>query len=174
MQQLQLTRHRKARLWIGEPPRAEFSPTSFVRRVVSAGFAEAPAIRIAAVELIVPRGPVASYGLLGAELLDNGSGDGEVSVAVNNNGFAMQGSLAATADDVRIGLLNEYAEAVISGVEEVVRGGWRFTGELAFRWAAHAAAGSSPAIFADLGSLVARVLARRMEPSESDLVALFG
>jgi hypothetical protein len=170
---LQLTRHRKARLWIGEPPSAEFSPTSYVRRVVSAGVAEAPAIRIAAVELLVPRGPVASYGLLGAELLDNGTGDGEVNVAVNSKGFPMQGSLAAMPDDVRIGLLDEYAEAVVSGVEAVVRDGWRFKGVLAFRWAAHAAVGSSPAIFADLGKLVARVFALRTEPSESDLVALF-
>jgi hypothetical protein len=65
---------------------------------------------------MVPRGLKASYGLLGAELLDNGAGEGAVSVAVNRTGFPMQGSLALMPDDVRIGLPDEYADAVVSGV----------------------------------------------------------
>jgi hypothetical protein len=170
---LQLSRHRRANIWLGVPPNAAYSPTGFVRRVISTGLSASPTIRIAAVELVVPRGPKASYGLLGAELIDSGGRDGEVSVAVNNTGFPMQGSLAAMPDDVRIGLLEEYADAVVAGVERVVNEGWHFGGQLSFRWAAHAAAGSSPAFFTELGALVARLLARTTDPSEGDLIALF-
>jgi hypothetical protein len=174
IQQLQLSRHRKAKVWFGEPPNAEYSPTGVIRRVISTGTFKPAPIHVVAVELMVPRGPMASYGLLGAELLDNGRHDGEVSVAVNRRGFPMDQSQAAMPDDVRIGLLDEYAEAVVSGVEAVVHDGWGFAGELSFKWAAHAAIGSSPAIFAELSGLVARLLARTTEPSERDLVALFG
>jgi hypothetical protein len=170
---LQLPRHRKAKVWLGESPNAGYSPTGFVRRTVSVGPAAAPVMRIAAVELMVPRGPRASYGLLGAELLDDGRPDGEVSVAVNRTGFPMQDSLALMPDDVHIGLLDEYAGAVVSGVARVVSEGWRFQGDLTFRWAAHAAVGSSPDMFAELGALVARLLALAAIPSEGELVGMF-
>jgi hypothetical protein len=173
MRLLQLSRHRKARVWFNEAPNAGYSPSSFVRRVVSVGPASPPATRIAAIELMVPRGPRASYGLLGAKWIDSRSRDGEVSVAVNNKGFLMQESLAVMPDDVRLGLLDEYAAAVVSGVESVVSEGWRFGGELNFRWAAHAAAGSSSAFFTELGALVAGLLAMTTVPSDNDLVRLF-
>lgn len=172
MRSLQLPRHRRARVWVGESPEAGYSPTSLVRRFVSVGSASPVGTRTAAVEWMVPRGPIASYGLLGAELLDDGRHDGEVIVAVNRTGFPMQDNLALKSDDVRIGLLEEYAEAVVSGVERVVNEGWCFRGQLAFRWAAHAAVGSSPAFFAELGALVARLLSLTVTPSEDELVTM--
>lgn len=173
MRALGLSRHRRARVWLGELPNAEYLPTDFIRRVVSVGSASPPAGRVAAIELMVPHGPNASYGLLGAELLESGRIDGELSVAVSGTGLPMLESLAAMPDDVRIGLPNEYANAVVSGVERVVNAGWRFEGELTFRWAAHAAVGSSSAFFAELAALVAGLLAKRSPPSEDELYAMF-
>jgi hypothetical protein len=170
MWQLQLSRHRRARVWFGEAPNAGYSPTAVVRRVVSTGDTKPAAAKLAAIELMVPRGAIATYGLLGAELLDDGEGVGAVCVGVNRTGFPMQQSLAPMSDDVRVGLLDEYAEAVVSGVERVVNEGWHFKGELTFRWAAHSAVGSSPAFFLELSVWVARLLAGTMPPSEKNLV----
>src|SRR5664279_4593772 len=122
---LKLSRHRRGRVWLGEPPDASYSPTRSLRRVVSSGLAIRPAIRIAGIELVVPRGGMASYGLLGAELLDSERGDGEVNVNVAVSNVPMHGSLAVMPDRVWVGLPDEYANAVISGVEIVVREGWR-------------------------------------------------
>jgi hypothetical protein len=115
---------------------------------------------------------MASYGLLGAEWLDDGQEVGTVCVAVNTTGLPIRESLAPMPDDVRVGLLDEYAEAVISGVERLVDDGWRFRGELSFRWAAYSAVGSSPSFFSELSVLVARLLVRTATPSEDDLAGM--
>jgi hypothetical protein len=53
-----------------------------------------------------------------------------------------------------------------------VNEGWRFGGELTFRWAAHAAVGSSPAFFAELSAFVARLFARTADPSKAELIGM--
>jgi len=172
MWRLQLSRHRRARVWFDEVPGAGYSPTTVIRRVVSAG--ATPALpRLAAVELMVPRGATLAYGLLGAEWLDKGEEVGTVSVAVNRTGFPMKEPLVPQSEDVRIGLLDEYADAVFTHVEQLVHEGWRFGGELSFRWAAHSAAGSSEWIFSELSGLVARLLRCTAVPSEDDVIGMF-
>jgi hypothetical protein len=115
---------------------------------------------------------MASYGLLGAEWLDNGQVTGTVTVGINGTGFPMKEPLVPTSEDVRVGLLGEYADAVVSGFERVVNEGWSFSGEVNFRWAAHSVAGSSQAFFSDLSVLVAQLLRRPVAPSEDDLVSM--
>lgn len=141
---IHLPRHSKAKVWLGVPPDATYVATSHVQRVMSDGSVRPGPIRLAAVEWMVPRGATASYGLLGAELVDDAAHEGEVSVAVNRTGHSMHESLALSAEDVRVGLLEEYTDAVLAGVELVVKEGWHSRGQLVFRWAAHGAVGSSP------------------------------
>jgi hypothetical protein len=171
---LKLSRHRTARVWLDESPRAQYVPTAVMRRVVSSGLSMPPVIRLAGVELVVPRGAMASYGLLGAELLEGTEQGDVVTVAVARTDSPMPDSLAGTLDDVRVGLPEEYASAVISGVERLVHGGAHFGGELAFRWAAHGLVGSSGPFFADLAELVGKLLFSATTPSTGDLVELFG
>lgn len=169
---LSLPRHRKAKVWLDEPPGATYVPTKFNHRVVSNGSTLPGPIRLAAVEWMVPRGATASYGLLGAEYLDGDRDEGEVSVAVNRAGAPMLHPLAPDSEDVRVGLPDEYAEAVLSGLERVVTEGWQFRGQVTFRWAAHGAVGSSPDFFSELAAVVARLLAIKNVPSEDELISM--
>jgi hypothetical protein len=171
--QLALSRHRKARVWLDEVPSAEFEPTGFVRREVSRGSSPIPAKGIAAVELMVPRGATASYGLLGAQMLDSERHVGEVTVGILGDGPPMLDSLALMPDNVRVGLLEEYVDGVVLGVKGVVKTGWHFEGNLHFRWAAHGTVGSSSAFFAEIASLVARLLSGATSPTPGDIVRLF-
>jgi hypothetical protein len=49
---------------------------------------------------------------IGAELFDDGQGVGTACVAQNRTDFPMPGTLALMPDDVPVGLLDEYAEAI--------------------------------------------------------------
>jgi len=104
--------------------------------------------RIVAVEFSIPHGPEASYGLLGAEVVELEADGLEVVVSINSVGFPFRPSLALQPDEVRVGLLDEYAEAVLRGVERVSEStGLPAKGTLRFCWGAHGLVGSSASVF---------------------------
>jgi len=130
--------------------------------------------RIAAIEMNIPHGPKASYALLGAELVDSDVDGIEVVVPVNALGFPFASSLALKPDEVKIGLLEEYADAVITGIEKLAESSGAPTkGTLQFRWAAHGLVGSSPSIFEKVSGLVVQLLTLPKDTSEGQLMALF-
>jgi ribosomal protein L7/L12 len=71
-----------------------------------------------------------------------------VIVFVNEVGVPFPMSLAGQSDEVKIGLPDEYADAVINGVARAAEAvGAPARRKLRFGWAAHGLVGSSPSIF---------------------------
>jgi len=164
---------RRANVWLDEAPPADFTATSSVKRVVQTGVVVPATRRLAGVEMNIHHGPRASYGLLGAELVEANIDGLEVIVSVNKFGFPFPSSLALQPDEVKVELLDEYAEAVIRGVATAAGGIGTPTGaSLVFRWAAHGIVGSSPAMFERVSAIVVRLLALQVGASDEQILML--
>jgi hypothetical protein len=175
MQSFDLSHHRRANVWLDEAPPADFTATSVATRLVKPNMAVAASRRTAGVEIYIPRGPRVSYALLGAELIDTDVDGLEVVVSVNRSGFPFQPSLASKSDEVTVGLLDEYAGAVIAGVEQVAEAiGAPTKATLRFRWAAHGLAGSSPSVFEEASGIVLQFLMLPEGASNEKIRALLG
>ncbi|MCC6875847.1 MAG: hypothetical protein IT378_16185 [Sandaracinaceae bacterium] len=167
---LELSPVRRANVWLDEAPAADFTPSFTVSETLEPRFAATAVRRVAGVEINIDHGPRASYGLLGAELVDAEVDGLEVVVSLNNVGFPLRPSLALQPDEVTIGLLEEYAPAVIAGVQRAIEsGGVPSKASLRFRWAAHGLVGSSPSIFERIGAIVVRLLTMPKDVKEADL-----
>ncbi len=169
---LNLNRHRKARIWLGELPDI-ISPTAkFVERPLEGRAPALTQIQRAAIEMIVPSAGRALYGLLGAEFAPNNSGQLLVKVAVSENvGQEIEWSLASSMDKVCSGLPVEYADRVFDGV--VSAGEILGSGVLLINCAAHGAVGSSPRMFQQLALKLVRLIASQGESvSEEELAVL--
>jgi hypothetical protein len=168
-----LPQYRHVRVWLDEAPPAAFSASSVVTRVVKPKVIAAATRRVAGIEMNVPHGPRASYGLLGADLVAADVDGLEVVVSVNRMGVPYSGSLALTPDDVKVGLLDEYANAVVAGISRVAEvSGLPDRTSLRFRWAAHGLVGSSPSIFENVSGVVGRLLTLPLGASDADIRAL--
>ncbi len=174
MHSFELQRHRHATAWLDEAPPADFSATSLVRRVLRPQRVVAASRRIAGAELNIPHGPRASYGLLGAELVDARADGLEVVVSINKVGHPLERSLALQPDKVNVGLLEEYANAVIDGVAKTAESsGLPTNASLQFRWAAHDIVGSSSSIFERVSAIVMGLLLLPQNASNEQIEALF-
>jgi len=117
---------------------------------------------------------MASYAFLGAEHGSLALDGLEVTVPVTAVGPSYTSSLALKLDDVRLGMRQEYVEAVFAGVQktgEVI--GLPTNASLRFRWAAHAKVGSSRSIFEAASGLILRLLMLTTRQSEEQIAALF-
>lgn len=176
MRSFELSRNRRINMWLDEAPPANFTTSSTLTRLVQSKVVINASRRIAAIEAMIPHGPMASYALLGAELVESNTNDGlQVVVSVNSHGFPFTPSLALKPDIVNVGLLDEYAHAVVAGVEDVAKAiGVPTRSILQFRWAAHGLVGSSPLIFREISNLVVQLLILPRNASDRELEALFG
>lgn len=171
----ELPQHRRVKVWIDEAPPADFTPASVVTRVVKPKVIVEATRTTVGIEVNIPHGPKASYGLLGAELVEANVDGLEVVVSVNKVGFPFQEALALKPDDVRVGLLDEYANAVVAGVVKVAESsGIPTRASLRFRWAAHGLVGSSPSVFEKVSGLVMRLFTLPKGASDAKILALFG
>lgn len=170
----ELSNLRRAKVWLDDAPPANFAAMSVIRRRVRP-LKTIPASRhIAAVELSVPHGPRASYALLGAELMVADVDGVELVVSTNERGLPLETGSGFTSDDVNVGLLDEYATAVLDGAATTLEllGGPQGAA-LQFRWAAHGRVGSSRAIFENASRIVLRLLMLPKESSEDQIRELF-
>jgi hypothetical protein len=171
----ELSHYRRTNVWLDEAPPADFTATSVVMRLVKPKVATEASRRRAGVELYMPRGPLASYALLGAELVEAPVDALEVVVSVSKAGFPFPLSLASKSDEVRVGLLDEYASAVIDGaVRKVEAVGAPTKASLRFRWAAHGLVGSSPSAFEKASEIVLQLLMLPEGASDDQIRALLG
>jgi hypothetical protein len=172
---LDLPFHRRANVWLGEPPPGNFTASSVITKTIQPRVAIAARQTIAAVELYIPHGPKTSYALLGAEFTRTDVDGLQLIVCVNKIGFPSAGSIASKTDDVQIGLLEEYAAAVINGAATVAEGvGAPIGGELRFQWSAHGLVGSSPSIFQRASAIVLRLLMMSNDCTDDEIRALIG
>jgi len=175
MRSFELSHHRRANVWLDEAPPADFTASSFVTRVVKPRVVVEATRKVAGIELNIPHGPRASYALLGAELGEANVDGLEVVVSVNKVGFPFQQSIALKPDEVKVGLLDEYATAVVAGVAKVAESsGVPTRAALRFRWAAHGLIGSSSSVFEQVSGLVVRLLLLPKGASDGQLLAVLG
>jgi hypothetical protein len=175
MRSFQLSRNRLANVWLDEGPPADFTAASVVTRLVKPKVTVDPSRRVAGVEICIHHGPRASYALLGAELVDANVDGLEVVVAVNNMGSPFRPSLAILPDEAQVGLLEEYAGAVVAGAVKVAEEVGAPTGAaVKFRWAAHGHIGSSRSIFEMASGIVLQLLMLPEIVSDEQVRALFG
>ena len=124
--------------------------------------------------MMIPRGPMCSYALLGGELAEANVDGLEVTVSVSPTGAPFAPSLAVKPDDAYVGLPKEYAGGVFSGIEKLTDSiGLPTKAALRFRWAAHGLVGSSAFMFETVSSLVVRLLTLPKDAGEKEIVALF-
>ncbi len=78
-------------------------------------------------------------------------------------------------DEVKAGLLDEYANAVVAGVGKGAETrGVPTRAAPRFRWAAHGLVGSSPSVFEKVSGLVVQILMLPKSATNEQLVALLG
>jgi len=98
----------------------------------------------------------------------------EVVVSINKVGFPFRPSLASKSDEVKVGLFDEYASAVIGGAVKVAEvTGAPTKAMLRFRWAAHGLVGSSQSVFEKASGIVLQLLMLPRAASDEQIRALF-
>jgi hypothetical protein len=170
MRSLQLSQHRRANVWLDEPPPTQFTAASVLSRVVKP-VSDVDASRgVAGIELTIPHGARGSYGLLGAELIQADVEGLEIRVSVSRVGFPFKSSIALQPDKVGVGLPDEYASAVLVGASNIAATmGAPTNATLWFRWAAHGLVGSSPWMFEKISGLVLRLLTLPKDSVDRDI-----
>jgi hypothetical protein len=171
----ELSRYRQANVWLDEAPPADFNALSMLTRLMKPKVVVDASRRIAGVEIKIPHGPIASYALLGAELVELDVDGIEVVVSINPTGSQFMPSLVLRQDEVKIGMLDEYAGAVFAGIERAAgSSGLPVNVALRFHWAAYGLVGSSSSVFEEASALVARLLTLPKGASEKQVEAIFG
>lgn len=161
--QLVIGAHGKARLWINETAGAVYAPARVLEKVVPAFAPGGHEARAIVLEVRLPRGPRAEYGLLGARFTPDDSGHVTLRVGVSGAEGATFDSLAGSFDDVRVGLPEEYAGEVLGTLASLER---LPAGVLEIHECAHGAVGSSRVLFARLAKLIAALADTRVDLSD--------
>ncbi len=169
---LNLSHHRKARIWLGELPDLSYPGVEVLERQQDAKASTIAEIKYAAVEIFAPKGVRALYGLLGAKFTPDNLEQLLVQVAFcGDTAKQVEWSLAAKVDKIYAGLTSEYAPSVLDGALRVAE--TLGSGVLRFECAAHGVVGSSPKIFRQLATISVELLTARAESlSEEELTAL--
>lgn len=150
----------RIRFWRDEVPDARYVAERVLeRRVTSAWRDSGRKPGTVAIELWVPMGPRALYGLLGIRYEGDGP-DCEIRVPVIGGleGPPLADNIAASYDEVRVGLPDEFGREVVDRLaqEAEVLG---LAGNVTVEWAAHSLVGSSRSVFAALSGMGMRLLA---------------
>ncbi len=143
---LQLSRHGKARVWFRRET-ADLVPSGIIRETVPSQPAGTVRAATLALEVYVPRGGRADYGLLGFSFTPDHHDALEIGVPFTEAaGVSWSDALANGVDDVRLGLPKEYAVAVLGGAATFATSRLP-SGSIAAVEAAHGLIGSSPDFF---------------------------
>jgi hypothetical protein len=176
VRELDLGRHRRARVWIGSLPAAEYDSAETVSAHVRATAVCQPSI--GAVEVYVPVGGTFMYGLLGGRVSPSTASQLRVLAKVSSeNGPRFRSAICPTGDDLRVGLPRAYAGAIQAGISTAVLhigNEMLASADLMINCAVHGKVGSSLAMFTRLTAILVRVLTT-LPPSASDedLIGLF-
>jgi hypothetical protein len=175
MKTLEFGKHRRARFWVETLPDVVYPFQSTVMRTFSATAESYEVQRAIAVEIYVPVGPRALYGLLGGRLSPGSSGVLRVEVGISSpSQRLLPDSLAVNSDEVRVGLPAEYAQSVFDGVSlaqsQLIT---TVAGHLVIDRAAHGAVGSCPLIYRHIAAILVKMLnAKNFSFSEEDLLGV--
>jgi hypothetical protein len=171
MRLIDCCRHARARFWIDELPDARSNCAETLKHVYATETMERIGREQVAVEIYWPTGGRALYGLLGVRFAPAESGQLCVEICQDPAaGRTFMDSIAVLQDDVRVGLLPEYASAVAATISIEENTLARLPpGRLVFDCGAHGLAGSAWVVFQALTSVLLELLLAHEAPSD-DLV----
>jgi len=113
---LNLSYHRKMRVWLGELPPLKYPAIDSLERTIKAIISQIYNRKSAAVEMFIPKGGRAISGLLGAEFQPELSQELLVKVAVSETATQqLDWLLASRLDRTYMGLPSEYCHSALSG-----------------------------------------------------------
>jgi hypothetical protein len=170
---LELGQYRKGRVWIGEVPDACFIPISTVNLESETSSSVRDALRVGAVEVLIPTGARFLYGLVGGTFKPDVTGKLCVDVGISPPGLGLlKDNLAVNLDKVHKGLSRPYAEAVVKGIEQELSN-WT-SGYLNVNCGANSDIGSAEVVFKYLGTVLSRLFTLgEIAPSGQQLADLF-
>jgi hypothetical protein len=163
----------RVQFWRGEAPGPAYSAARILeRRVLARSVRDTTASAVVGIEIWMPMGARALYGLLGVHFEGAGSERCAVRVPVvqGTEGPRFTDAIAPSYDEVRVGLPEEYGHEVAHwlafGVETLGVG----CGTLTVERAAHSLVGSSPSIFSALAVLIVRMLVERFDEEPPEVI----
>lgn len=152
-------RQAKARVWLDALPDWPCPPSQVVEETVPAEGSRCDGPRRAAVEWLAHTGGHFPYGLLAAEFVPQESNRLLLQTLVSaDEGPCFPASLAGVTDNVRFGLIAEYAGGVMDSALEAEAALRLGSGVLRFHHTAHGEVGSSTNWFRRLTGLVVQLL----------------
>jgi hypothetical protein len=154
---IEVSRSRRARLWLDALPDAKIQSDGVISRSYSAVAHRASPPHEVAIEFVTPTGPRAIYGLLGAQFTETAGTELLLDVAFGGPGVQFRSPLSYAFDVPRVGLPRDYSIAALAGVEAAFDERTPTPGRLSICCAAHSD-GSSEALFHRLGFWLALVV----------------
>ncbi|MBI3948043.1 MAG: hypothetical protein HY321_19155 [Armatimonadetes bacterium] len=149
----------RARIWFGELPDVGYEGIGAVERTLDPARPVLREERRSAIEYKAIREPRTIYALLGREFSPRDTGPLCIRAAVSDaEGRGVPWSLVYGHDDVRVGLIEPHAQAVVKGALGASDLRELGPGALCFAWAAHGAIGSSESLFSHLGAVAVGLL----------------
>jgi hypothetical protein len=172
---LDLGKHRRARIWTEELPRIPIAIDQMVSLSIPVSRHSLALPKIAAVEVIVPLGARAMYGLLGGSITPAYSDLLRIDVALTDgNGELLLDTLAPPGEEVRAGLPHEFSGAVLDAIALAQQ---RMpdlpSGHLTIDCAAYAAVSSSSRMFQHLFHILLQVITYEEELTDEVLSRFF-
>jgi hypothetical protein len=167
---IEFSNHGRARVWVDELPPVERLSNDVSWHQESFADAKGQAFhKRVVVELFQPFGATFHYGLLGAELQENGSNELFVSVPTDSPSLTIPyvGALAAKVDEVVMGSMPEFADAILTSLRHLPAE-LLPSGQLTFTYMAHGAVGSARVVFEKLATAAVRLLMKIDAPRGED------
>jgi hypothetical protein len=173
MKQLDLGKHRKARVWLNELP--DVGPLiGAVQELEISATSQSVQANRAAVEVFVPLGPRSMYGLLGGEYTPLTTGQLKVMIISSPADEKSLFVPLTTSDRARIGLPAEYCEAVKEGIRLAEKEVVIAPGQLVISYATYGEIGSCAAVFKHLAAVLLKLInIRKHDPTDGEIISLF-
>jgi hypothetical protein len=172
MRTLDLGKYQRARIWMGDLPDAIYTPQKNLKHRIPTKQPSYATTKTAAVEMVIPTGGRSFYGLIGGRLEPSSESFVDLTVGISqSNGRPSYDPLSAN-DLVRVGLPEEYAEAVLSGVDLANNQlGSLAAGRMLIDCAAHGSVGSCSDMFKRLTLGLTKMLnAHEEELSNNEII----
>ena len=155
MIEIAVSQSRRARVWVGVLPDAEYTPSSWLTKTLPATHLRAEGALRVAVETYIPHGARCCSALLGCTFRPVCGASLHLRVGVLDGTAVYSASMVARLDTVRIGHPDEMAEGVIAGLSLPTGG---VAGDLTVQHAAYGMVGSSYGTFGEVAKILSRIL----------------
>lgn len=151
-------RFNRARIWLDELPDWKYEVAQVEEQHLPVCGRRKKGLRSAAIEMVLPVGPMAMYGALGATFLAEPGEDLRIQVLVSpNQGDLYLNTLVGKSDKVHAGLPKEYVKGLLSTVSSFQQTQLLGTGTVSFCRSLHGERGSSVRLFQMISTALIRL-----------------